>query len=83
MLFQVLKSGSGGIIRCPPSCPLPGLGVFYTPQCVGYVPVTICSIAAVNGEDGMDQNGDPENKCSWGAKDDCKACQVSCCLALS
>ncbi|GAB5371020.1 hypothetical protein AAMO2058_001543200 [Amorphochlora amoebiformis] len=60
--------GKGGVLRCPPGCPKPGLGIYYTPECVGYTPTSVCAVGASNG----DQNG---LECSWGARDDCKICE--------
>ncbi|GAB5365317.1 hypothetical protein AAMO2058_001047200 [Amorphochlora amoebiformis] len=61
---------AGGVVMCPPGCPKPGLGIFYTPECIGYSSPSICSASALLGNsDGL--------KCAWGAKDDCKICDVN------
>ena len=54
----------GGMVKCPPACPGGGLGIFYTPQCVGYLPPERCSQL-----DPSDQG-----QCAYGSRDACRPC---------
>ncbi|GAB5360491.1 hypothetical protein AAMO2058_000632700 [Amorphochlora amoebiformis] len=58
---------AGGVLQCPPGCPSPGLGVYYTPECTGYSTPSVCAIKALEGsQEGLE--------CAWGARDDCQIC---------